>query len=143
MAICCFLIENLECFYEGLPDTKEIKEGERVLKEFFRREKNNFQGLLDQSTDFYYSVRCSILHQGETMNGWFLQKRSKLYDYTNGIKKINGELVFQTTNKAIENYLAHIDDRQFEYEYCKHPFAKLKQVCENFRKIKKYDEVLL
>lgn len=143
MAICCFTIETLECFYEGLPDTKKAKEGARVFKEFFKRERDNFPDLEVKSTDFYYSVRCGLLHQGETLNGWFLQKKGKLFKCLEGIKDINGELFFLATKKAIENYLALLNEKNFSDECWKHAFTKLKQVCENCREINKYDESLL
>ncbi len=140
MAICCFIIETLECFYEGLLDTKKTKEGVRVFKEFFEREKDNFPDLACKSTDFYYSVRCGLLHQGETMNGWFLLKEGKLFESSNGLKNINGELFLHGTKKAIENYITLLKEKTFLDECWEHAFIKLNQVCVNCSEISLYDE---
>jgi len=46
MAICCLIIETLECFYLGLHDTKKRGEGVRVFKSFLKDLKMTFQASL-------------------------------------------------------------------------------------------------
>lgn len=139
MAICCFLIETLECFYQGLENTEPKGEGLRVFTSFFKREESNFPGLHAKSSDFYYNVRCGLLHQAETKSGWFLNKNGKLLEIADGEKKINGELFYKATKKAIENYLVLLDNSYFDsadkiWEFA---FKKLDDVCKNCREIEK------
>lgn len=90
MAICCLIIETPECFYLGLPDTKKRGEGIRVFKSFFNRSKIDFPGFFEKSKDFYDNVRCGLLHQAETMNGWFLKRVGQILEVSGGAKFING-----------------------------------------------------
>jgi hypothetical protein len=135
MAICCLLIETTECFYQGLPDTKKPGEGDRVFQSFFDREKVLFPGLCDKSSDFYNSVRCGLLHQAETMNGWFLNKKGDLFSSAEGIKTINGELFLKATKKSIENYLTLLTDKKLDDALWGYAFDKLIQICNNCREI--------
>lgn len=138
LAVCCFLIETLECFYEGLRDTRKTGEGARVFNEFFKREQENFPQLEKASKDFYESVRCGLLHQGETMNGWFLQKKGPLFVKEGGIKIINGDLFLIATTKAVENYLSLLSKGKYEDEIWENAFKKLIEVCKNCKEIKEY-----
>lgn len=138
MAICCLLIEALECFYQGLPDTNKSGEGERVFKSFFARAKGDFPGLLENGTDFYLNVRGGILHQAETMNGWFLIKEGKIFEDRGKVKIINGESFYDATKKAVFDYLKLLNDENFKSELWNKAFDKLKQVCVNCEELRKY-----
>ncbi|HNW97986.1 MAG TPA: hypothetical protein PKK00_06210 [Bacteroidales bacterium] len=139
MAICCFLIETLECFYQGLENTEGRGEGLRVFKSFFKREEANFPGLYDKSTDFYYNVRCGLLHQAETKSGWFLNKNGKLLELSDGEKTINGKLFYEATKKSIENYLILLEKSDFtsDDKIWENAFKKLIEVCKNCKEIEK------
>ena len=139
MAICCLIIETLECFYQGLEDTKKRGAGKAVFKSFFEREKNEFQGMAEKSEDFYENVRCGLLHQAETMNGWFLNKNGKIFEMSEGIKIINGSLFFNATKKTIENYLKLLKEKPFDDELWKFAIKKLEDVCRHCKEIKPYN----
>jgi hypothetical protein len=140
MAICCLIIETLECFYQGYPDTNKPRSGKAVFKSFFQRENQLFQGLDKKSIDFYKSVRCGILHQAETMNGWFLNKNGNLFEQEGKVKLINGDLFFQMTKKSISNYLELLHSSSFTDEIWTKAFDKLIQVCINCNDINVIDE---
>ena len=138
MAICCLLIETLECFYQGLPDTNKNGESERMFKDFFYRAKEDFPGLTENSTDFYLNVRGGLLHQAETMNGWFLIKSGKIFEESGKVKIINGDLFYNTTKKAISDYLKLLEEKDFNDEILKRAFDKLEHVCKNCQELRKY-----
>ena len=138
MSICCMLIETLECFIQGIPDTSGSGGSERAFKDFFKRTKGDFPGLDANSTDFYLNVRCGLLHQAETMNGWFLVKFGKIFEEQGKIKIINGELFYDATKKAVSDYLKLLSESDFNNAIWNKAFAKLKQVCDNCQELRKY-----
>lgn len=138
MAICCLIIETLECFYLGLLDTKKRGEGARVFKSFFDRSKDDFPGFFEKSKDFYENVRCGLLHQAETMNGWFLKRSGEIVEVSGKAKFINGKLFFESTKKSIEKYLSILNASNFDDDVWKNAFVKLKQVLDNCNEIKSY-----
>ena len=81
MAISCLMIEALESFAQGLPDSKS--KSKKVFSSFFRRcydwglELGIFCYIAD---DFYTGIRCGILHQAETTNGWLIHRKGELFN---------------------------------------------------------------
>jgi len=77
MAICCLMIEALESFWRGWDNSRN--QSELAFCSFFDRNHNLrvFDGYV---TDFYKNVRCGILHQAETMNGWHIRRDGFLVD---------------------------------------------------------------
>ncbi len=80
LANCCLMIEALESFYQGWEDT-ELK-SEQAFECFFRREPS-FQAFQHRCGDFYYNVRCGILHQAELRGGWRIEKSGPLFGEEN------------------------------------------------------------
>ncbi len=71
MAISCLMIEALESFWCGWPETS----GKSALAfcQFFSRSPR-FHSLLGFGPEFYKHVRCGILHQAETTGGWTVHR---------------------------------------------------------------------
>lgn len=138
IAICCMLIETLECFIQGVRDTNKGGESERMFKDFFNRTKDDFPGFAKNSTDFYLNVRGGLLHQAETMNGWFLVKSGKIFEEKGKIKIINGPLFYDATKKAITDYITLLTQKDFNDVIWNKAFIKLKGVCDNCQELRKY-----
>lgn len=89
MALCCLLIETIQCYREGLPTTsghelrtcRVIRDlhpecelpsnrvtGEGAFARFFQDHQKDFPDV--DGVEFYSSVRCGLLHQAQTKNGW-------------------------------------------------------------------------
>ena len=79
MAISCLMIEALESFWQGLPDTRPRGASQAAFSSFFDRSDNlkNFRG---RARDFYTHVRCGILHQAETTGAWRILRGGVLFD---------------------------------------------------------------
>lgn len=83
IAVLCSLIETLETFYQGkcytpgkLTDNTQYGNGksQSLFVDFLSTKepfKSTFSGEL--ATDFYKNVRCSILHEAMTRNGWVIR----------------------------------------------------------------------
>jgi hypothetical protein len=114
MAACCLMIEAMESFRHGWNDTmKDAKKpdgsrkyGGEIFEEFFSRydEFKEFRGL---GNEFYSSIRCGILHQAETQNGWSILREDKLYDDTN--RSINSTIFRRWMKKCLNKYCEELE----------------------------------
>ncbi len=128
MAVSCFVIETLQSFREGVPDTNGM--GPRMFKNFFNNEQDNFPDFNEGiSVEFYKHIRCGILHQSETTNGWRVLRKGKLLDETEF--SLNAELFLESLNKSVNKYLNELANSDFNSNLWKNAFIKLKDICEN------------
>jgi hypothetical protein len=108
MAICCLMIEAMESFQNGWGDTQEIYDdkgnkigGGKIFENFFNRYKEfeDFRGL---GSKFYSNVRCGILHQAESKNGWRIGRTGALFDKVNWT--INSTIFLRRMKTALRVY---------------------------------------
>lgn len=78
MAVSCLVIVALQCFYEGLPDSKT--KFKTVFQRFFARHTGLQVFGHGAPRWFYEQVRCGILHQAEVACGWRILRRGLLLD---------------------------------------------------------------
>src|SRR5262249_3818794 len=79
MAISCLMIEALESFWQGWPNSDG--KSKAAFCYFFDRSDDlkDFRGHVQE---FYKHVRCGILHQAETTGGWRIRRNGALFDPT-------------------------------------------------------------
>jgi hypothetical protein len=104
MAICCLMIETLESFWRGWDNSRN--QSELAFCSFFDRTQNlnAFDGYV---TDFYRNVRCGILHQAETMNGWRIRRDGPLFDVQT--KTINATLFHNEMETCLNYYCSTLE----------------------------------
>jgi hypothetical protein len=130
MAVSCLMIETLESFRQGKKDTKGRGDGQKMFKDFFETEVKLFPGFKDITSDFYFSIRCGILHQAETTNGWrILRDDSTLLDNSNRV--INAVRFVKALGKALDNYVSNLRENDFNSAIWKNAIFKIEDVCEN------------
>jgi len=124
MANCCLLIETYASFREkSFRDTKG--KSERCFGWFFLNEnrfsdfsKNglpmadyiNINGRINNKgvpRDFYLNVRCGILHNAETRNGWKILRRGYFYDENS--KTINAFEFMNGLKDTLVDYKKSLD----------------------------------
>lgn len=127
MAVSCLVIEALQSFREGKPDTNGISR--KMFQNFFKDHKANFPGFYDISNEFYYHVRCGILHQSETTNAWRIVRKGKLLDDLEF--SINARLFIQALDKSVNEYLDELSNSDFSSERWGKALSKLKSICDN------------
>ena len=129
MANCCLLIETLEAFYRGFTDTKNISK--LAFLQFFSRDKNFIDFATDDiPTQFYHNIRCGILHQGETINGWSITRESKfILDKDN--KVINATKFLTQLKKSLEDYKEELVRADWNDDIWKKTRIKLKSIIQN------------
>jgi len=132
MAISCLMIEALESFWNGWPDTE--RRSREAFRSFFKRcsEKNSPLGVFAEHVeDFYRSVRCAILHQAETTNGWCIRREGSLFDP--GTKTINATLFHNELEKVLRAYCSILKQSDWDSEEWQNLRKKMQAVIENCR----------
>ncbi|MDR7371081.1 hypothetical protein [Flavobacterium aquidurense] len=129
MAVCCLMIETIESFKQGKKNTKPTGMGKKMFEDFFKSEKSNFPEFESIYKEFYYNIRCGILHQAETTNGWRILRSGKILDKTN--KTINSEMFVKALEKSLQDYKTVLDNSTFTEVIWQNAVKKIKYICEN------------
>jgi hypothetical protein len=118
MAILCSMIEALESFYQGRTYRKASKEQpldekaeyykSQPLFESFLTNREPFNSKFSENNlakEFYENVRCAILHEAATRNGWIVRiDTDKLIVKQGGKIVINRALFVQEIEAYIKRY---------------------------------------
>lgn len=132
IAISCLMIEALESFWQGWPDTKN--KSREAFRSFFQRcleqglELGNFAGD-ELSDDFYYGVRCGILHQAETTRGWRILRKGPLYNPDT--KMTNATKFHDELEKALRLYCDTLKQSDWDSVVWQKLKTKMKAVIEH------------
>ena len=127
MANCCLLIETLESFKNGWGDSNN--KSRKAFTQFFKNDKN-FSELKDKGNEFYESIRCGILHQGETTNGYVLNKKGvALFDTAS--KSINAYIFSKKMEKSLEDYKNILIKSEWDSEVWDNFRTKMRKIIEN------------
>ena len=125
MASACLMIESLEAFWWGWPDTRG--KSEEAFDGFFDREEsfNSFREF-----NFYRDIRCGILHQSETRNGWRIRRDlSCIVDLERKI--IDANCFHKELECYIDAYVEKLKNEAWEDEIWKNFRKKMDAICEN------------
>lgn len=124
MAVSCLVIEALQCFFEGLPDSKT--KSKAVFQRFFARPTG--LEVFGQGAPhwFFEQVRCGILHQAEVVGGWRILRRGPLLD--DQARTINAKRFIVQLQETVAEQAAQmaVDDGLWK-NFC----DKMDAVCEN------------
>jgi len=129
MAICCLTIEALESFIQGKENTKDKGAGLKVFKSFFKREKESFPNFTKVAKSFYSDIRCGILHQAETTEGWRIRRDGDLLNETE--RCINSKKFIKALEIALANYIEKLKNEDLDSELWKKTQFKLETIWQN------------
>jgi hypothetical protein len=127
MANCCLLIETIETFVRGWANSNSHSEA--AFLKFFSRDKNFKEFAVDDMpTIFYKSIRCGILHQGETTKGWRITRdgNKEILDKDN--KEINASKFLERLKQSIDDYKDELVKADWDDEIWKMARNKLKSI---------------
>jgi hypothetical protein len=129
MAICCLMIETLESFKQGEEDTKG--KSKQIFIDFFETEQTSFPKFKNISTDFYYSIRCGILHQAETTNAWRILRVGDLLDKSE--RTINADKFVESLNKSLITYIQNLEENDINEAggIWSKAILKINHICKN------------
>jgi len=130
MAIACLMIEALQSFRRGWPDTSQRGQGEQAFCSFFDAE-DDFAPFRGHAHDFYKGVRCGILHQAETSLGWRIRRELDLLATDGGIRTINAKKFVAALEKALDKYRDALKKAEWDDESWVLLRKKMERVCAN------------
>ncbi len=124
MAISCLMIEAIESFSCGWPNSKG--KSKKAFSSFFSRwpQFNSFHPI---ANDFYEHIRCGILHQAETTGGWRILRKGPLIDG----KTINASLFSKALHEVLLSYTQQLRTEPWESEVLENFRKKMDAVCRN------------
>ncbi len=135
----CSLVEMLETFYEGKcykydkprTNTEYGNGSSKSLYVQFLTSKEPFSEIFDKqlAEDFYSNVRCALLHESMTRNGWLIRiDTNDLIIINNKNKKFNRFYFLDYLKTYIKNYRGYV----LESKERKNSFIrKMQCICKN------------
>jgi hypothetical protein len=128
MANCCLLIETYVSFIEKkYRDT--TRQSREVFGYFFTFEKRfsefseggiNAKGQIAGAkeggipNDFYFNVRCGILHNGETRNGWTITRKQNKPLFNAKTKEVNATKFANELKLVLRDYARKLKKNDFD-----------------------------
>jgi hypothetical protein len=131
MAICCLMVETLESFWQGWPETPPQK-GASTFKEFFKRT-SKLAVFQNVSIDFYKHIRCGILHQAETTGGWRIRRDGPLLNPAT--KTINATTFHRVVTEALSDYCDLLENSEWSEPVWKNFRIKMDAICDNAEEV--------
>jgi hypothetical protein len=146
MAVACLMIEALQSFRCGWPDTHKKGEGKHAFCSLFD-EHPDFSSFHGYAGEFYKSVRCGILHQAETTNGWRIRRdQAELLTRTStgfivpfrvGLDRRDAKRFADKLRLALDHYCDQLKAASWDDELWKNLRDEMKTVCANCESISK------
>lgn len=140
MALCCLLVEAIECYEQGVPSSGEpdkkgkatgvwklnetapqvyklpakwpMKSSREAFQKFFNdnTHRRYFPGV--DGSVFYYKIRCGLLHQAQTEDGWLIGRTGPFWDAPR--KRINREEFAARLEESFEDFLSRLDRSRWD-----------------------------
>ncbi len=126
MAICCLMIEALESFHQGWTSTND--KPKEAFEEFFKREPA-FMELRGFERYFYKNVRCGILHQGETYNGWKIIRKGPLFNQST--RTLNAVKFLSAMKKILDDFCDELEKAEWGSTEWRNVIKKMEALCRN------------
>jgi hypothetical protein len=128
MAISCLMIEAFVSLQMGWK-TSDGK-GESAVSRFFNGW-DRFREFRGHGKAFYKSVRCGILHQAETTEGWKIVRAGPLFDL--GSHAINADRFLRTLKEVLDDFCDKLKTLDWNGPEWKSVLKKMNAICENCR----------
>lgn len=126
MAISCLMVEALESFIRGWPDSNG--KSKEAFRSFFDRN-DAFQIFRSCPDDFYYGVRCGILHQAETTRGLRIKRVGPLFE--SSTRTINANEFVSRLKEVLADYCEQLKRQPWDSEMWSNLRKKMKAICSN------------
>jgi hypothetical protein len=128
MAICCLMIESSESFRQGWESTDG--RDKQAFQLFFARQPT-FAVFRGNETYFHRNVRCAILHQGETYNGWKIVRTGPLFEQAT--RTINAARFLDKMKRLLDEFCDSLKSADWESEDWKNVNKKMRALCKHCR----------
>jgi len=128
LAVCCLMVEALESFRHGWPRTEG--KSEAAFCGFFQAH-DEFRDLRPVAHEFYRAVRCAILHQAETTQGWRVHRDDGLLLEQDGIHWISAREFAERLKSVLHRYCEALTTSDWRSPVWTKARAKLQSICRN------------
>lgn len=128
LAIGCLMIEALESFRKGW--RKTTGKSEAAFCSFFQAH-DEFKDLRPVAHDFYHSVRCGILHQAETTDGWRVHRESGLFVESGGVRSLSASEFCNRLKSVLDRYRDDLIKADWNDDRWVKARVKLQAICRN------------
>jgi hypothetical protein len=125
MAVACLMIEALESFRQGWPDTRNRSKEAFCL--FFDAH-DQFSPFRCHSERFYYDVRCGILHQAETRGRWKIRRNGPLFDEAD--RAVNATSFMRDLGRVLKAYCRNLAQEDWDSDLWKNCRKKMDAICK-------------
>ena len=141
MASACLLIETYMAFQYGAKSTKG--KGKKYFKNFFNEEPE-FEIFKDISTNngkntipykFYCNIRCGIMHQGETNEGWTITRKKDSPLFNKTTFQINAHKFQKELDNVLLRYKNELQTKDWTDEIWINLVRKMDYVIKNCKKV--------
>lgn len=123
LALACIIIESLESFYQGCSDSKSCSK--RIFRDFLARD-TPLNVLAGGDDWFYKDIRCGILHQSESRDGWRILRSGPLLDTQ--AKTLNATAILRALRREVLQYAMQIQTNDLLWKnFC----TKMDAICAN------------
>src|SRR5712664_2107583 len=129
LAVSCLMVEALESFRQGWPHTD--RKSEAAFCGFFQAH-DEFRDIRPVAHDFYRAVRCAILHQAETTDGWRVRsKGGVLLEQEGAVHWIDASEFAERLKRALKAYCDSLRTSNWQSPTWKNARNKLRSICKN------------
>lgn len=129
LAVGCLMVEALESFRQGWPNTDG--KSEAAFCGFFQAH-DEFLELRPVAHEFYRAVRCAILHQADTTQGWRVRSRpGPLLEQDGDVHWINASAFVERLKVVLNAYCETLRTSDWRSPTWKKARTKLQRICKN------------
>ncbi|MGB9067360.1 MAG: hypothetical protein WCC21_02215 [Candidatus Acidiferrales bacterium] len=125
MAVGCLMLEALESFRQGWPDTKN--RSKEAFCSFFDGH-DEFSPFRGHGERFYYDVRCGILHQAETRGRWKIRRKGPLFDEVD--RAVNATSFVRNLGRVLKAYCRNLKQADWDGDLWKNCRKKMDAICK-------------
>ena len=130
MALSCLMIEALESFRNGWENTKgKSKQAFRSFFEYADEKGLKLGAFHEIADDFYENIRCGLLHQAETVNGWRILRKGDLLNKKS--KTINANKFLKGVEEFLNFYCEELKQSDWDDDIWKNLRKKMNVIIEN------------
>lgn len=130
MALSCLMIESLESFHKGWKNTDgKSKQAFRSFFEYAYKKELKLGVFHNIADNFYKNIRCGLLHQAETINGWRILRKGKLLNEES--KTINANEFLNGVEEFLNFYYEKLKQSDWDDDIWKNLRKKMNAIIEN------------
>jgi len=146
MSLCCLLIETIECYRLGWPSSHPAElralealpqnlaapepyyklqrpfehqfSSELAFEKFFDQAEHcrHFGDMKGKGREFYRAIRCGLLHQAQTKDGWRILTHGKCWDDAPDQRTINRNKFSRLLKQCFDELLEQLEARDWDEE---------------------------